>query len=97
MDDVYFWALVASFDWERTGDDEAVLASAAQVLRGLPPQEILAFEDLLAAKLYALDTREHARWCYQGQADPDDGGRLHLRRRLPVRTLCRSGERKGIL
>ena len=73
MDEIRFWAVIASFDWERTGDDEAVLAPASQMLQGLPAEEIIAFEDLLATKLYALDTREHARWCYQGQADPDDG------------------------
>ncbi|MER6503067.1 DUF4240 domain-containing protein [Streptomyces sp. NPDC001455] len=73
MDEAHFWALIASFDWERTGDDDAVLAPASRGLQGLPPQEIVAFEDLLAAKLYALDTREHARWCYRGEADPDNG------------------------
>ncbi|GGV87696.1 hypothetical protein GCM10015535_37410 [Streptomyces gelaticus] len=73
MDEARFWALIASFDWERSGDDDAVLAPASRVLQGLPPREIVAFEDLLAAKLYALDTREHARWCYQGEADPDNG------------------------
>ncbi|WP_133918276.1 DUF4240 domain-containing protein [Streptomyces sp. NBC_00582] len=73
MDDIRFWALIASFDWERAGDDQAVLAPASRVLQGLPPQEIVAFEDLLAAKLHALDTREHARWCYRGEVDPDNG------------------------
>ncbi|MFF9076997.1 DUF4240 domain-containing protein [Streptomyces sp. NPDC014646] len=73
MDEARFWALIASFDWERAGDDDAVLAPASRVLQELPPQEVVAFEDLLATKLYALDTREHARWCYQGEADPDNG------------------------
>ncbi|WEH12508.1 DUF4240 domain-containing protein [Streptomyces sp. VNUA24] len=73
MDDVRFWAIIASFDWDQTGDDKAVLAPASHALQRLAPEEIVAFEDLLASKLFALDTREHARWCYRGEADPDNG------------------------
>jgi len=51
----------------------------------MPPKDIAAFEGILAAKLYALDTREQARWCYRGQSDPDNddyissGGFLYSR------------------
>jgi Protein of unknown function (DUF4240) len=50
-----------------------VLRPALSTLSSMPPEDIAAFEQILAAKLYALDTREHARWCYRRQSDPDNG------------------------
>jgi len=44
-----------------------------RTLSTMLPADIAAFEQILATKLYALDTREHARWCYRGQSDPDNG------------------------
>jgi hypothetical protein len=68
-----FWGIVELFDWDKTGDDDAVLEPACQALSALEDCEIFEFEDILAEKLYALDTRAHCRACYAGELDPDDG------------------------
>jgi hypothetical protein len=73
MDEAAFWSIIDQFDWDNTGDDGAVLRPALNALSSMSPEVIAAFEQILAAKLYALDTREHARWRYRGQSDPDNG------------------------
>mgnify|MGYP000016348137 CR=1 FL=1 len=73
MSDAVFWQLIARFDWKRTGDDDAVLRPAVTALAALSVDDIYAFDDLLAEKLFALDTRAVARGVYRGQLDPDDG------------------------
>lgn len=73
MNEDTFWDIIARFDWEQTGDDDAVLEPAVRALASLEAEAILAFDDILSAKLHALDTREHARACYAGELDPDDG------------------------
>jgi predicted DNA-binding WGR domain protein len=73
MTEDVFWALIRVLDWKRTGDDAAVLRPAVTALSLMCVEDIYAFDDLLAAKLYALDTREIARGTYRGQIDPDDG------------------------
>lgn len=73
MTEAVFWKLIASFDWKRTGNDDAVLRPAVTALARMTVDDIYAFDDLLAAKLYALDTRAIARGIYRGQFDPDDG------------------------
>ena len=56
-----FWAIIRQFDWDRVGDDEAVLEPAIKTLAAQPAAEIAAFEELMSQKLYALDTMAHAR------------------------------------
>ncbi|MBK9032215.1 MAG: DUF4240 domain-containing protein [Myxococcales bacterium] len=73
MTEAVFWALIATFDWKRTGDDDAVLRHAVRALAAMTVDDIYAFDDLLAAKLFALDTRAVARGVYRGELDPDDG------------------------
>lgn len=73
MDDRRFWGIIARLDWDQAGDDDAVLAPAVAALAALSVEDIYAFDDALAAKLYALDTREVARAVYRGEVDPDDG------------------------
>lgn len=73
MNESTFWDIVERFAWDQTGDDDAVLEPAVQALAALDEGEIFAFDDLLAEKLHALDTREHCRACYAGELDPDDG------------------------
>jgi hypothetical protein len=68
-----FWEIISLLDWEQAGDDDAVLRPAVAALAAASEADILAFEEILAAKLYAIDTREHARYGYQGEADPDNG------------------------
>lgn len=73
MTDVDFWRVIALLDWSELGDDDAVLAPAVAALAAQREEDIVAFDDRLAEKLFALDTREHARGTYSGEIDPDDG------------------------
>jgi hypothetical protein len=61
MDDAQFWTIIAKLDWKKAGDDDAVLRPAVKALAKLPPAEITAFDDMLAAKLFALDGLAWAR------------------------------------
>ncbi len=61
MSDELFWRIIALFNWKKSGDDEAVIEPAVKALAQMAPENIKAFEDILAAKLYALDTEAHAR------------------------------------
>ena len=73
LDEPTFWKIISQFDWTKTGDDDEVMAPARATLSALPLADIAAFDELLAHKLYALDTREHCRQLYLGELDPDDG------------------------
>ncbi|MDP6460957.1 MAG: DUF4240 domain-containing protein [Gemmatimonadota bacterium] len=73
MDEDRFWSVIALFDWKKTGDDDAVLAPAQAALVAREAEAICAFQEILAQKLHALDTRDHCRACYEGELDPDDG------------------------
>ncbi len=55
-----FWDIIACFDWSDTEDDTAIIAQAVLVLSEKSLRHIYEFQDLLSAKLYALDTRNHA-------------------------------------
>lgn len=68
-----FWRIIALFDWDQSGDDDAVMERAQEHLSTRPVEDIHRFADLLAGFLYAIDTREHARHGYLGEADPDNG------------------------
>lgn len=61
VSDEQFWSLIGRLDWKRLGDDDAVVRPLVNALKALPVEEIYAFDDLLAWKLYALDTEAHAR------------------------------------
>ena len=56
-----FWRVVSLFDWKKTGDDEAVIKPAVRALAQMNIEDIKLFEDILAKKLFALDTEAHAR------------------------------------
>jgi predicted DNA-binding WGR domain protein len=73
MNEDAFWAIIAKCDWHKTGDDDAVLQPAVAALARRSIEDIYAFDEILAAKLHALDTREFCRQTYRGQIDPDDG------------------------
>ena len=73
MNEETFWKIIAQLDWDETGDDDAVLEPAVESLMALKEEDIFGFDDLLAEKLHALDTREHCRGCYAGELDPDNG------------------------
>lgn len=73
MDEEAFWDILSRLNWKKQGDDEKVLAPAVKVLSQMSKSDIEQFEILMAQKLFALDTREHARAVYKGEIDPDDG------------------------
>jgi predicted DNA-binding WGR domain protein len=73
MSESLFWDLIARFDWKKTGDDDGVLRPTVTALAGMQVEDIFAFDDLLAEKLYALDTRDVCRGIYRDTLDPDDG------------------------
>jgi predicted DNA-binding WGR domain protein len=61
MSEDVFWRIIGLFDWKKTGDDEAVIEPAVKAIAQMSVDEIKRFEDILTAKLYALDTEAHAR------------------------------------
>ena len=73
MDEDGFWDILARLDWKKQGDDDEVVAPAVKALSQMPVEEIARFEASMTMKLFALDTREHARAVYKGEIDPDDG------------------------
>lgn len=73
MNEEVFWHIISLFDWDETGNDDAVLEPACAALAAKSAEDICRFDDILAEKLFAIDTREHARACYSGELDPDDG------------------------
>ncbi len=73
MKEELFWEIIGHLAWDHAGDDEAVLQPAVDRLSGLSVAEIVAFADILAERLFALDTREHCRAGYRGELDPDNG------------------------
>lgn len=56
-----FWEIIALLDWEKQGDDNAVIEPAVAVLAESPVRHIYEFEDILSEKLYQLDGLAYAR------------------------------------
>jgi len=74
MDEDVFWRIIALFSWTKGSDDgDKVMHRAVAALTAMPVEQIYRFTDILAERLYALDTREHCRYAYLGEVDPDDG------------------------
>src|SRR5262245_39267170 len=65
-----FWSLIARLDL-RKRDHRAAIRPLIEALTLLPEEEIRQFDEVLAEKLYALDTVEHARhigtWSYKNR------------------------------
>jgi hypothetical protein len=61
MDEYLFWELIESFDWSKDGNDDAVMQLAIDRLSQMDITELQSFDEILAAKLFGLDTWEHAR------------------------------------
>ena len=55
-----FWEITELCDWEHEGDDDKVLEPVIKYLSKQSDEEIFAFEDTMAALLFALDTKENA-------------------------------------
>jgi len=56
-----FWEIIALLDWNKAGDDDAVIEPAVEVLAKSPVRHIYEFEDILSEKLYQLDGLAYAR------------------------------------
>jgi len=56
-----FWKVIDQLNWNEEGDDEGVLRPAVAFLSGYALSGIYRFADLLAEKLWRLDTAEHAQ------------------------------------
>lgn len=65
MTEEKFWAIIASFDWS-ADDHDAAVEPAITTLTERGFDEICAFEEFLADKLYSLDTEAHARHIGEG-------------------------------
>lgn len=61
MDETTFWDLIGRLDWDASPDDDKVVAPVVEALAAMPVEAIEGFENRLAEKLHALDTRAHAR------------------------------------
>ena len=70
MSDEVFWRLIRLFDWKKQGDDDEVIESAVAALAQMRVDSIEQFADILAEKLYCLDTLAHAREIGEGAYQP---------------------------
>ena len=61
LSEIHFWKIIALLDWEKEGDDDAILAPAIAYLANEPVRHIFEFADILSEKLYALDGLEFAQ------------------------------------
>lgn len=61
MSEDVFWRIIGLFNWKKTGDDDEVLKPAVTALSVMSVEDIQRFNDILAEKLFALDTEAHAR------------------------------------
>ncbi|MCI0357400.1 MAG: DUF4240 domain-containing protein [Planctomycetaceae bacterium] len=61
MSEDVFWRIIGLLNWKKLGDDEAVVRPAVAALSAMTVEDIQRFEDIMAEKLYALDTEAHAR------------------------------------
>lgn len=61
MTEATFWLIISLLNWNAAGDYEAIIEPAVVELSTRSEQEIFAFEEMLAMKLYALDTKAHAK------------------------------------
>ncbi len=61
MDERFFWKIIDSMDWEKAGDDSVVIQPAVDALAQLSVEDICAFAEILAEKLYLLDGEPYAK------------------------------------
>lgn len=60
MSDEVFWRIIGLFNWKKTGNDDAVIEPAVRALSQMTTNDICQFEDIMAQRLFALDTQAHA-------------------------------------
>lgn len=64
MDVKMFWEIMDKADWDKLGDDDAVLSPVVEDLSKLDDGEIFAFEDVMSKLLYDIDSQEIALQLY---------------------------------
>ena len=60
VDEANFWKLIAKFDWSKD-NNRAIMQPAIDALGKLNRETLQEFDEILAAKLYTLDTRQFAK------------------------------------
>lgn len=61
MPDDQFWNIIDLLDWDQEGDDLSVIEPSVMALAKMEKEEILAFEEALCRKLFALDGEVFAK------------------------------------
>jgi hypothetical protein len=61
VDDAVFWELMDALNWDAEGNDRAVVEPVVEALAAMDLTAIEEFENRLAEKLHALDTKAHAQ------------------------------------
>jgi hypothetical protein len=56
-----FWSVIDALDWSEKDNQEAILEPAIQMLAAMSIGNIHQFQDILAEKLWQLDTPSHAQ------------------------------------
>ncbi len=74
-----FFKLLDMLDWEKQGDDEAVLEPLVEYLAQKEDEFIFAFDNKMAELLYALDTKTIAKWAYMDEDFFSGDGFLYTR------------------
>ncbi|MEO0338324.1 MAG: DUF4240 domain-containing protein [Bacteroidota bacterium] len=70
MTELQFWNIINQLDWKKDTDD-AVVAPAIRLLSTSSVGDIFSFYDILANKLYQLDTHSHAEQIGEGSYRSD--------------------------
>lgn len=73
-----FWNIIDVLDWDAPNTD-AILEPAIQALSQQPLSHIYQFEDMLAEKLFKLDTAAHANVAYPEPRRVSEDGFLYVR------------------
>jgi hypothetical protein len=60
LSEAEFWSLIDDLDWEKVGDNAAVIAPVVKRLSEFSVEAIQTFQDILAEKLYHLDGEKYA-------------------------------------
>lgn len=71
LSEAYFWETISLLDWNKAGDDEAVVEPSIVHLSSGPVRHIFEFADLLSEKLYALDAQKYALHIGEDAWSPD--------------------------
>jgi len=71
LSEARFWEVIAMLDWDKEGNDEAVIEPAVAHLAAGPVRHIFEFADILSEKLYLLDGSTYAKHIGEGAWSPE--------------------------